>query len=82
MKKRLICFLMIGAVVLGLCSCQNQQKEEVAQVDLLEENFEQTAEVPQQSASLPVLMKRTTRRQWSISKCSIRYRKMRISTQL
>ena len=27
MKKRLICFLMIGAVVLGLCSCQNQQKE-------------------------------------------------------
>lgn len=40
MKKRLICFLMIGAVVLGLCSCQNQQKEEVAQVDLLEENFE------------------------------------------
>ena len=54
MKKRLICFLMIGAVVLGLCSCQNQQKEEVAQVDLLEENFEQTAEVPQQSASLPV----------------------------
>jgi len=37
-----------------LCSCQNQQKEEVAQVDLLEENFEQNAQVPQQSASLPV----------------------------
>ena len=54
MKKRLICFLMIGAVVLGLCSCQNQQKEEIAQVDLLEENFEQNAQVPQQSASLPV----------------------------
>ena len=57
MKKRLICFMMIGAVVLGLCSCQNQQKEEIAQVDLLEENFEQTAQVPQQSASLPVFDK-------------------------
>lgn len=82
MKKRLICFLLMGAVVLGLCSCQNQQKEEVAQVDLLEENSEQNAQVPQQSASLPVLMKRTTRRRWSISKCSIRYRRTRISTRL
>ena len=54
MKKRLICFLLMGAVVLGLCSCQNQQKEEVAQVDLLEENSEQNAQVPQQPASLPV----------------------------
>ena len=49
MKKRLICFLLMGAVVLCLCSCQNQKKEEVAQVDLLEENFEQNAQVPQQS---------------------------------
>lgn len=54
MKKRLISFLLIGAVVLALCSCQNQKKEEIEQVDLLEENSEQNAQVPQQSASLPV----------------------------
>ena len=40
--------------MLGLCSCQNQKKEEIAQVDLLEENFEQNAQVPQQPASLSV----------------------------
>ena len=50
MKKRLICFLLMGAVVLCLCSCQNQKKEEIVQVDLLEEIFEQTAQVPQQPA--------------------------------
>lgn len=82
MKKRLICFLLMGAVVLCLCSCQNQKKEEIVQVDLLEENAEQTAQVPQQSEVCQFLMKRTTRRRWSISKCSIRYRKMRISTRL
>ena len=82
MKKRLICFLMIGAVVLGLCSCQNQQKEEVAQVDLLEENFEQTLRYHNSQQVCRFLMKRTTRRRWNISKCSIRYRKMRISTRL